>query len=114
MTPLLLIAMGGMLLLSAAALAVRAVRPSPPRLSAVMAQLNAQPSRQAAQETSKQDQGRSWVPAAAIAFAERHLGAREQDLAILGRSRADLAVTKIVLQQVGLLHVIAKGHAVEP
>ncbi|KAG1440169.1 hypothetical protein G6F55_013562 [Rhizopus delemar] len=26
----------------------------------------------------------------------------------------DLAVTKIVLQQVGLLHVIAKGHAVEP
>lgn len=98
MTPLLLIALGGMLLLSAAALAVRAVRPSPPRLSAVMAQLNAQPSRRVVEQTvtpSQQEQGRSWIPAAAIAFAERHLGAREQDLAILGRSRADLAVAKI-------------------
>lgn len=95
MNPLFLIALGGMLLLSAAAVTLRALRPSPPRLSAVMAQLNAQPPRRVAPQAVAPYRGSSWVPAAAIAFAERHLGAREQDLAILGRSRADLAVTKI-------------------
>src|SRR4051794_11197012 len=95
MSPLFLIALGGMLLLSAAALAVSALRPSPPRLSALLAQLNAQPSRRVAEQPVAPDQGRWWIPAGASAFAERRLGARGQDLAILGRSRADLAAPKI-------------------
>ena len=95
LSPLYLIVLGGMLILAGAGLAVRALRPSPPRLSAVMAQLNAQPSRRLADPVSETAQKWSWIPAAAVAFAERHLGAREEDLAILGRSRADLAVAKI-------------------
>jgi len=93
--PLYLIVLAGMLILAGVAVAVRALRPAPPRLSAVMAQLNAQPSRRLATPVDLPRRERSWVPAAAVAAAERHLGAREEDLAILGRSRADLAVTKI-------------------
>ena len=96
MSPLQLIALGGMLVLAGVAVLFRALRPSPPRLSAVMAQLNAQPARTATPVGNVDSApGRSWVPAAAIAFAERHLGAREEDLAVLGRSRADLAGTKL-------------------
>jgi len=95
-SPLHLIALGGMLVLAGVAVLFRALRPSPPRLSAVMAQLNAQPARAAAPVGNVGSAPeRSWVPAAAIAFAERHLGARDEDLAILGRSRADLAGTKL-------------------
>jgi len=95
MSPLYLIVLGGMLILAGAGVAVRALRPAPPRLTAVMAQLNAQPSRLVTGQVHAPRRERSWVPAALVAAAERHLGAREQDLAILGRSRADLAVTKI-------------------
>ncbi len=95
MSPLYLIVLGGMLILAGAGVAVRALRPAPPRLTAVMAQLNAQPSRPVGGQAHAPRRERSWIPAAAVAAAERHLGAREQDLAILGRSRADLAVTKI-------------------
>jgi hypothetical protein len=84
-----------MLILAGIAVAVRAFRPAPPRLSSVMAQLNAQPSRQLVDPVDERVQERSWIPAAAVAAAERRLGAREEDLAILGRSRADLAVAKI-------------------
>ena len=45
--PLYLIMLGGMLILAGAGLAVRAVRPAPPRLSAVMARLE-RPTRPAA------------------------------------------------------------------
>jgi tight adherence protein C len=94
-SPLYLIVLGGMLILAGAGLAVRAVRPAPPRLSAVMAQLNAQPARRLSDPTEAPARHPSWLPAAAVAFAERHAGAREEDLAILGRSRAELAVTKL-------------------
>ncbi len=94
-SPLSLIVLGGMLILSAVGLAVRALRPVPPRLSAVMAQLNAQPSRRLANRDDAPSARRPWIPAAAVAAAERHAGARDEDLAILGRSRAELAVTKI-------------------
>jgi tight adherence protein C len=95
MSPLYWIVLGGMLVLTGAAVAVRALRPAPPRLSAVIGQLNAQRSRQLATHVDAPSRKRSWLPAAAVAFADRHLGARDEDLAILGRSRADLAVTKI-------------------
>ncbi len=95
MTPLYLIVLGGMLILAGAALAVLALRPAPPRLSAVMVQLNAQPSRRLATPVDAPSRERSWISVAAVAFADRHLGAREGDLAILGRSRAELAVSKL-------------------
>ena len=71
-SPLYLIVLGGMLILAGAGLAVRAVRPAPPRLSAVMAQLNAQPARRFSGPTEAPARQRSWLPAAAVAFAERH------------------------------------------
>ena len=95
MSPLYLIVLGGMLILAGAGVAVRAVRPAPPRLTAVMAQLNAQPARPVTGQVHAPSRERSWIPTAVVAAAERHLGARQEDLAILGRSRADLAVTKI-------------------
>lgn len=94
MSPLQLIALGGMLLLAAAALLVFALRPPPPHLGAVLAQLNASPARP---DTEGVPPGRApaWLPAGLIRFAERHLGAAEADLAILGRSRGELAVAKL-------------------
>ncbi len=95
MSALYLIVLGGMLILAGAGLAVRAVRPAPPRLSAVMAQLNAQPTRRLPGPVKAPGRQRSWIPAVVVVAAERHVGASEEDLAILGRSRAELAMTKV-------------------
>ena len=92
MNALQLIALGAMILLAGAALLVAALRPAPPQLGTIMAQLNAQPTRRTAAPSGSAP---TWAPAGLTAFAERHLGAAEADLAILGRSRSELAVTKI-------------------
>jgi len=89
-----LIALGGMSVLAGLALLVRALRPAPPRLATVMAQLNAQPARRGSHDPAP-SAGPAWLPTSVTGFADRHLGASDEDLAILGRSRADLAVTKL-------------------
>ncbi len=94
MSALQLIAAGGMLVLTGLGLLVRALRPAPPRLGTVMAQLNAQPARRGVQDAAA-GAGPAWLPASVTGFAERHLGASDEDLAILGRSRGQLAVTKL-------------------
>ncbi len=94
MNALQLIAVGGMLILAGLALAVRALRPAPPRLATVMAQLNAQPARRGVQDAATTT-GPPCLPASVTGFADRHLGASDEDLAILGRDRAQLAVTKL-------------------
>jgi len=92
--PLQLIALGGMSVLAGLALLVRALRPAPPRLATVMAQLNAQPARRGNQDAVT-SAGPAWLPASVTGFADRHLGASGEDLAILGRSRGELAVSKL-------------------
>src|SRR5450756_1997434 len=92
MNALQLIALGAMILLAGAALLVAALRPAPPQLGTIMAQLNAQPTRRTAAPSGSAS---TWAPAGLTAFAERHLGAAEADLVILGRARSELAVTKI-------------------
>ena len=95
MSALQLIAAGGMLVLTGLALLVRALRPAPPRLATVMTQLNAAPARRGATEPGPTPAGPAWLPASVTGFADRHLGASDEDLAILGRGRAQLAVTKL-------------------
>jgi len=96
MNDLQLVAVGVMIVLAALAILVTAFRPAPPRLETVLAQLNAQPvrSRVGAPQDAPAAPPR-WLPQSLVVFAERHLGATEEDLAILGRSRAQLALTKI-------------------
>jgi tight adherence protein C len=91
-----LVAVGAMTVLAGLAILVTAFRPAPPRLETVLAQLNAQPVRSTigvAQDAPTAPP--SWLPRPLVVFAGHHLGATEQDLAILGRSRAQLALTKI-------------------
>ena len=94
MNALQLIVLGGMLVLTGLGLLVRVFHPAPPKLGVVLAQLNAAPTRAQAHGTAASD-GPSWIPEALIAFAERHLGAKDEDLAILGRTRGELAVAKL-------------------
>jgi len=95
-----LIALGGMCVLAGLALLVAALRPAPPRLATVMAQLNAQPARPGGHDPAP-SAGPAWLPTSVTGFADRHLGASDEDLSILGRSRAELAVTKLGWAAVG-------------
>ena len=99
MNAVALIALGGMIVSAGVALLVAAVRPAPPQLGTIMDQLNAGPARRTvnagANAGGASRSAPPWLPAALTGFAERHLGAAEADLAILGRNRSELAVTKI-------------------
>ena len=96
MSDLQLVAVGAMAVLAGLAILVTAFRPAPPRLETVLAQLNAQPVRSTiGVPQDSLTAPPSWLPRPLVVFAEHHLGATEQDLAILGRSRAQLALTKI-------------------
>ena len=96
MSDLQLVAVGVMIVLAGLALLVTAFRPAPPRLEMVLAQLNAQPARaEIGVPTHPPAPPVRWLPRFLVVFAERHLGATDEDLAILGRSRAQLALTKI-------------------
>jgi len=90
-----LVAVGAMTVLAGLAILVTAFRPAPPRLETVLAQLNAQPVRSTIGVPQDAPSAPRWLPRPLVVFAEHHLGATEQDLAILGRSRAQLALTKI-------------------
>lgn len=109
MSPLQVAVFGGMITAAGLVLAVVAVRPGAPKLSLVLAQLNAAATVQADATSQEQPAGlqapwwRRWLPAAALTWAERYLGARTQDLNILGMSRAELAARKVALGLCGLL-----------
>ncbi len=96
MSDLQLVAVGVMIILAGLAILVTAFRPAPPRLETVLAQLNAQPVRSSVGVPQDAPSAPPrWLPRPLVVFAERHLGATDEDLAILGRSRAQLALTKI-------------------
>lgn len=107
MTPAQLALLGGMLLAGGAWLGVAALRPAPPRLAAVLAQLNAaspDPVGDPAGERAAAAAGwRRWLPAGVMVYADRNLGAADEDLAILGMTGADLAARKVGWAVCGLL-----------
>ncbi|MEP7194331.1 MAG: secretion system protein F [Actinomycetota bacterium] len=109
MSPLQIGVLGGMISAAGLVLGVAALRPGAPRLSLVLAQLNvaapvAAESTGAGQPTAARVPWWSrWLPPRAVAFAERYLGARSEDLNILGMSGPELAGRKAALALCGLL-----------
>jgi tight adherence protein C len=109
MSPLQVGVAGGMISAAGLVLAVAAVRPGAPRLSLVLAQLNiAAPVAAPATKTEQPIPARvswwsHWLPPRVVAFAERYLGASDEDLNILGMSRSELAGRKAALALGGLL-----------
>ena len=109
MSPLQVAAAGGMITAAGLVLAVVAVRPGAPKLSLVLAQLNHAAPVEAAPLGSERLMGRRapwWsrlLPARLVALAQRYLGARTEDLNILGISRAELAGRKAASALAGLL-----------
>jgi Flp pilus assembly protein TadB len=107
--PLQLAAAGGMIIAAGLVAGVVALRPGAPKLSLVMAQLN----HGALIETTAFGTGQpaggpvSWwkplLPPPLVSLAQRYLGARSQDLFILGISRAELAGRKAALGLGGLV-----------
>lgn len=96
MTPLQLIALGAMLILTGTALAVRAIRPAPPHLRATLAALAGQPTTTATTaDSSVGGLQRRWVPVWLADQVSRHVAASDADLAILERDRDQLAAAKL-------------------
>jgi tight adherence protein C len=108
-SPLQVAVAGGMITATGLVLAVSAVRPGAPKLALVLAQLNvAAPVEAAATSTGQPTTARAkWcsrlVPARMVVLAQRYLGARAQDLNILGMSAAELAAAKVAWALGGLL-----------
>ena len=103
MSPLPLIAFGGMVTATGIVLGVAALRPAPPRLSAALAQLCAVPSA-ARVSTPVTVAGRwGWLPSPAARFVESHLGVTDADLEILSMTRAQLAGQKLTRSGIGVL-----------
>lgn len=104
MTPLAIVAFGGMIVMTGVVLVGAQLRPASPRLSAVIAQLNAMPVTTAVTASSATVAGRwRWLPAPTAEFFEAHVGVSDTDLEILGMTRAQLAARKIGRAGFGLL-----------
>jgi hypothetical protein len=105
MSPLAVIAFGGMIAAGGLVLAVMTLRPAPPRLSAVLAQLSAAPTTGGETSTprARLDGRWAWLPTPVAHFVESHLGVSDADLEILNMTRAQLAGQKLTRAGVGLL-----------
>jgi hypothetical protein len=94
-------------------LAARALRPAPPSLTAALEQLSAGPTAGALPPpgTSLSSAGDrwTWLPPAAVRTMEGRLGVSDADLAILGRTRSELAARKMTLALAGLLSPAVLG-----
>ena len=104
MTPLSVIAFGGMIIAAGLVLAVAALRPAPPKLGAALAQLSAAPAAAVGDSPPARPTGRwSWLPTPAARLVDSHLGVIDADLEILNMTRAQLASQKLTRAGVGLL-----------
>ena len=108
MTGLQTATLAGMLLGLGLVLAVRTLRPAPPSLTAALEQLSASPTAGGPGTTrtmawnSAGDRW-TWLPSAVVRAVEERLGVSDADLAILGRTRSELAARKLTLTLAGLL-----------
>jgi Flp pilus assembly protein TadB len=101
-------ALAGMLMALGLVLAMRALRPAPPSLTAALEQLAASPPAGGPGTpgaTPSNSAGDRWagLPSAVVRMAEERLGVPDADLAILGRTRSELAGRKLTLALAGLL-----------
>jgi len=88
-------------------LAVRAVRPVPPALAAALEQLSASPAAPPAMVAVKTEPSAAArhlgrLPATVVTFLEQHVGVSSADLAIIGRTRPEIAARKLTLSLAGL------------
>ncbi len=107
MTGLQTATLAGMLVALGLVLAVRALRPAPPSLTAALEQLSASPTAgplppPGASPNSAGDRW-NWLPSAVVRTVEGRLGVSDADLAIIGRTRSELAARKLTLALAGLL-----------
>jgi tight adherence protein C len=102
-SPLTLIAFGGMVMATGIVLGVAALRPAPPKLSAALAQLCTMPSAARVSAPVAVPGRWGWLPSPAAGFVESHLGVTDADLQILSMSRAQLAGQKLTRSGIGLL-----------
>ena len=103
MTPLALIAFGGMVVALGLVLGVLALRPAPPQLSAALAQLSAAPSTMTVAPVTGSPDRWGWLPPSVARFIEGHVGVSDADLAIVDMTRAQLAARKVSRAGFGLL-----------
>lgn len=104
MTPLSLVAFGGMIIMTGLVLAGAQLRPAAPKLSSVIAQLNALPVTTNSSASSAPVEGRwRWLPAPLAEFVEAHVGVPDADLEILSMTRSQLAARKVTRAGIGLL-----------
>lgn len=107
MTGLQMAILAGMVVALGLVLAVRALRPAPPSLTAALEQLAASPTAGAlpplGTPLSSAGDRWTWLPSAVVRSVEGRLGVSDADLAILGQTRSELAARKLTLALAGLL-----------
>jgi tight adherence protein C len=104
MTGLQILILGGLLVGLGLVVAVRALRPAAPSLTAALDQLSAEPTviSPSVPVSSTRDRW-EWLPPSAAAALDGHLGVPDADLKILGWSRHQLAARKLTLALAGFL-----------
>lgn len=104
MTGLQLIILGGLLVGFGVVLAVHALRPGVPSLTAALEQLSVEPTGIGASvPTSSIGDRWGWLPPNVAAALDAHLGVSDPDLKIIGWSRPQLAARKLTLAVAGFL-----------
>lgn len=104
MSALQMAILGGMVIALGLVLAVKALRPAPPALSAALAQLAVEPTTVTVPlpGTSRKERW-DWLPTRVATVMDGHLGVSDADLKVIGWSRSQLAARKVTLALAGLL-----------
>ena len=107
MTGAQLAILAGLIVAAGLVLGVRALRPAPPALLAVLEQLSVEPMSASLAPSSVSAASRrerwDWLPPRAAAMLDAHLGVSDADLTIIGWTRSQLAARKLTLTATGLL-----------
>jgi hypothetical protein len=102
-TGLQVLAAGGMVIAAGLVVLVWALRPAPPSLTGALAQLNIATATTGSPITVPAKDFWSWLPPSVFRLLDKHLGASDADLRILGWTREQLAARKITLALAGLI-----------
>jgi tight adherence protein C len=102
-TGLQMVILGGLLASFGFVVAVRALHPAAPSLTAALEQLAAEPTVITPVSASDTDGRWNWLPAGVAGALDSHLGVSNADLAIIGWTRTQLAARKVTLAMGGFL-----------
>lgn len=114
MTGLQTATLAGMVMALGLVLLVRALRPAPPSLGAALEQLAPGPLGPRSPSSSSTGAAQGWwdvLPRSVVGAIESRVGVPDADLAILGRTRTQLAVRKLTLALTGLMTPVLLGLA---